>query len=138
MIYFVIYLFLEVMVSVNISSKIGGFATFMELIFSAFIGVMIISNFRYTFAESMQAFMSRSISAEQFQRLNAMNLIGALLLIAPGFFSDMLGVLLQFSFFATIISKKFVNTNSENRFNQYNKGDVDVIDVEIIDDTTTK
>ena len=132
MIYFVIYLFLEVMVSVNISSKIGGFATFIELILSALVGVLIISNFRYTFAETMQAFMNRTISAEEFQKLNAMSLIGAILLIVPGFFSDILGVLLQFSFFATLVSKKLLN--GKNDTNRYNKqGEDDVIDVEIIE-----
>jgi len=132
LIYFVIYLFLEVMVSVNISSKIGGFATFIELILSALVGVLIISNFRYTFAETMQAFMNRTISAEEFQKLNAMSLIGAILLIVPGFFSDILGVLLQFSFFATLVSKKLLN--GKNDTNRYNKqGEDDVIDVEIIE-----
>lgn len=120
------------MVSVNISSKIGGFATFIELILSALVGVLIISNFRYTFAETMQAFMNRTISAEEFQKLNAMSLIGAILLIVPGFFSDILGVLLQFSFFATLVSKKLLN--GKNDTNRYNKqGEDDVIDVEIIE-----
>ncbi len=131
MIYFVIYLFLEVMISVNISSKIGGFATFVELILSALVGVLIISNFRYTFSETMQAFMDRTISAEEFQKLNAMSLLGAILLIAPGFFSDIIGVMLQFSFFAALVSKKIINKNSKN--NIYKEGEEDVIDVEIID-----
>lgn len=48
MVYFLIYLFLEVLISVNISSAIGGLATFFEILASAFIGIAILVNFRNT------------------------------------------------------------------------------------------
>ncbi len=83
--------------------------------------------------------MNRTISAEEFQKLNVMSVVGAILLILPGFFSDILGILLQFGFFATLISKRFLHVNSNYDNNKYNsKGDTDVIDVEIIDDTSAK
>jgi len=139
LIYFLIYLFIEVSVSLNISSRIGSLATFIELLFSAVVGFMLLANFRYTFFETMQAFMNRTISAEEFQKLNVMSVVGAILLILPGFFSDILGILLQFGFFATLISKRFLHVNSNYDNNKYNsKGDTDVIDVEIIDDTSAK
>ncbi|MDX1808273.1 MAG: FxsA family protein [Sulfurospirillaceae bacterium] len=137
MIYFLIYLFLEVTFSVNIASGIGAFATFAEIIISAMIGFALLANFRYTFFETIQALNNRSISIEEFQKLNAFSVIGALLLILPGFFSDLLGILLQFSFFATIFARKILNVNDEKqKFNQ--RRDDEVIDVEIIDDNSAK
>ncbi|NPA60476.1 MAG: FxsA family protein, partial [Epsilonproteobacteria bacterium] len=61
MIYFMIYLFLEVLVSVNISSAIGGLSTFFELILSAFIGISLLVNFRSTLMQNMGAFSMNAI-----------------------------------------------------------------------------
>ena len=128
MIYFLLYLFLEVIVSTNIAGSIGGLATFAEIIFSAFVGFAIISNFRYLFLENMRSLSSGEISAEEFQKLNIYNVLGALLLIIPGFFSDILGILFQFSFLATLVARRVFKFKDKN-----NKGDDNVIDVEVID-----
>lgn len=140
MIYFVLYIFLEVMISTKIASAIGGFATFIEIIVSAMIGFSLIANFRYTFFESLNALNNRSISIEEFQKLNAFSLLGAFLLILPGFFSDILGVLLQFSFFATLFAKNILHVRDNKKYKNYNdKGeDDDVIDVEIIEHNSDK
>ncbi|WP_331773786.1 FxsA family protein [Sulfurospirillum sp. 1612] len=137
MIYFFIYLFLEVTISVNIASQIGAFATFSEIVISAILGFGLLANFRYTFFETMQALNNRTISIEEFQKLNAFSVIGALLLILPGFFSDILGILLQFSFFATIFARKILHINNKTEKFKDRRDD-EVIDVEIIDDHTTK
>jgi len=139
--YFLVYLLLEVFVSVNISSQIGAFATFLEIIFSAIIGFMLLGNFRNTFAESMRAMQNRSISIQEFQKLNAFTLLGALLLIIPGFFSDIVGLFLQFSFFATIFAKKVLHVKDNIDIDDIQninrrKEDDEIIDVEVIDDRT--
>lgn len=140
MIYFVLYIFLEVMISTKIASVIGGFATFLEIIVSAMVGFGLIANFRYTFFESLNALNNRSISIEEFQKLNAFALLGAFLLILPGFFSDFLGLMLQFSFFATLFARKILHVRSRDRYENFNnKGeDDDVIDVEIIEHNSDK
>ena len=143
MIYFIVYLFLEVLVSVNISSAIGGLVTFFEIVVSAFIGISILINFRQTLVENMSAVSYNCIDLEQFQRLNLFTLFGAILLIVPGFLTDILGSIMQFS----VITSMFVNryhvksgkcktTNSFNNEN-YVKKDSDVIDVEIINTNTS-
>ncbi len=140
MIYFVLYIFLEVMISTKIASAIGGFSTFLEIIVSAMIGFSLIANFRYTFFESLNALNNRTISIEEFQKLNAFSLLGAILLILPGFFSDILGVLLQFSFFATLCARKILHVRKHNSYENFNtkeKND-DVIDVEIIEHNSDK
>ncbi len=141
MLYFVIYLFLEVIISVNISSAIGGLATFGEIMFSAFVGISILINFRKTLVENMTAVSYNCIDLEQFQRLNLFTLFGAILLIVPGFLTDILGVLLQFSVITSMIVNRY-NVKSGNCNTSYNEQtniqkDADVIDVEIIEHSTT-
>jgi len=140
--YFLVYLFLEVLISVNISSSIGGLSTFFEILLSAFFGISILVNFRKTLVENMTAVSYNCIDLNEFQRLNLFTLIGAILLIIPGFLTDIIGALMQFS----AVTSMFVNRYNvkSNRCNtdftqQENKKDSDVIDVEIIThDTTSK
>lgn len=141
MIYFIVYLFLEVLLSVNVSSAIGGLATFFEIIISAMIGISILVNFRKTLVENMTAVSYSCIDLEQFQRLNLFTLFGAILLIIPGFLTDILGALMQFSVFTTMLVNRYnVKSNScKPSFEEENiiKKDSDVIDVEIISDSTS-
>ncbi len=140
MFYFLLYLFLEVIVSVNISSAIGGLMTFIEIILSAFIGISILVNFRKTLVENMTAVSYNCIDLEQFQRLNLFTLFGAILLILPGFLSDIIGILMQFSVVTSMIVNRYnVKSGSCNTPTEQNttRKDSDVIDVEIISDNST-
>jgi len=141
MIYFFIYLFLEVLISVQISSAIGGLATFFEILLTAFIGISILVNFRKTLLENMTAVSYNCIDLEQFQKLNLFTLIGAILLIIPGFLTDILGVLMQFSVFTSMIVNRYhvKSTKCNSSFEEQNniKKDSDVIDVEIIEHNST-
>ncbi|HIP60911.1 MAG TPA: FxsA family protein [Campylobacterales bacterium] len=132
----IIYLFIEVLVSVEFASQLGGLLTFLEIIVSAFIGLFLLTNFRYTLSKSMNGLMSGAISAQDFQKMSLFTLIGAVLLIIPGFFSDILGVLLQFSFFGKLFASKILNL--KNKKNIYREGKNDAIDVEVIDSDTIK
>ena len=140
--YFLVYLFLEVLISVNISSSIGGLSTFFEILFSAFIGISILVNFRKTLVENMTAVSYNCIDLNEFQRLNLFTLIGAILFIIPGFLTDIIGALMQFSAITSMFVNRYnVQSNKCNTHfkNENNKKDSDVIDVEIIThDTTTK
>jgi len=142
MLYFILYLFLEVLVSVNISSAIGGLATFFEILISAFVGISILINFRQTLVENMTAVSYNCIDLEQFQRLNLFTLFGAIFLILPGFLTDIIGILLQFSAFTSMIVNRYnvksgkCNTNYDGDNINYKKDD-NVIDVEIIEHDTT-
>lgn len=123
------------MISTNISSAIGGFATFIEIILSAVLGFVLIANFRVTFVQSLQALSNRTITMEEFQKLNAWSILGAVLLIMPGFLTDIIGILLQFSFFASLFAAKVLHVKHFSPENNFKKGREDeIIDVEIIDD----
>ncbi len=153
MLYFILYLFLEVMVSSTIAGEIGGLFTFLEIIISAVVGMTILKNFKFSLSDSINKVRNGETTQEEFIKTNIGRAIGAFLLIVPGFFTDILGILLQFSVFVVIFSKLFKfkprqesGINNKNysqtsytytEFDNYKtkqKGDDDVIDVEIIDD----
>lgn len=140
MIYFIVYLFLEVLISVNISSYLGGLMTFLEIMLSALIGISILINFRKTLVENFTAVSYNVIDLQQFQSLNLFTLFGAVLLIIPGFLTDILGVLMQFTILTTLFVNRYkvksgnYNNNYENTQSQK---DSNVIDVEIINDNTS-
>jgi 2-isopropylmalate synthase/UPF0716 protein FxsA len=138
MIYFLLYLFAEVLVSVAISSAIGGLATFFEILLSAFVGISILVNFRKTLKENLDAVSYNCIDIQQFHSLNLFTLLGAVLLIIPGFLTDIVGILMQFSVVTTMIVNRYSvkSKNSKTKFYQTQK-DSDVIDVEIISDSTS-
>ena len=140
MLYFVAYLFLEVLVSVNISSAIGSLATFFEIVISAAFGISILINFRKTLVENLTAVSYNCIDLEQFQSLNLFTVFGAILLIIPGFLTDILGILMQFSVFTTmLVNRYYVKSGKcKTNFEQKNiQKDSNVIDVEIISDSTS-
>ena len=138
MIYFILYLFLEVMISTSIASEIGGLATFLELIASAFVGIVILVNFRTILMQNMGALSSRQIDVAQFQELNLFTILGAFLLILPGFLTDIIGIMLQFSMITGLfVSKLSSKYEPKNPNSNSNSKDCDVIDVEIISDSTT-
>jgi len=138
MIYFVIYLFLEVLLSVNISSAIGGLMTFFEIVISAFLGIVILVNFRKTLTENMTAVSYSCMNLKQFQSLNLFTIFGAILLILPGFLTDAIGIMMQFSVFTTMLGNRYnmrVNKSNgcEMNFDEKDMArDKNIIDVEII------
>lgn len=150
MLYFLLYLFLEVMISSSIASSIGGLLTFVEILFSAMIGTIILKNFKYSLSESIQKARSGQITQEEFLKTNVAKAIGAFLLIIPGFFTDIIGILLQLGLFVTLFSKIFAfkkpsNDTTYSRTFEYiqtddeknnTRRDDEIIDVEIIDNNS--
>jgi 2-isopropylmalate synthase/UPF0716 protein FxsA len=128
------------MISSSIAGSIGGFLTFLEIIFSAIFGMFLLKNLNIALVENMKALSQGKISQRDFSRMNISMALGAILLIIPGFFTDIIGILLQFEFVGVFIANKFIKKettyNSDDEFNTQ-KGDDDVIDVEIIEHTHT-
>lgn len=129
---FLVYLFAEVMLTTTIASSIGGFVTFLEILFSAFLGMALLVNMRYTLSVHFQALMQQKISPEAFASVSLWSFLGALLLILPGFLTDIVGVLLQWSVISTLFANRALHVNQEKPLNQPFHGDV--IDVEVIED----
>jgi 2-isopropylmalate synthase/UPF0716 protein FxsA len=153
------------MVSSSISSSIGGFNTFLEILISAIIGIFILKNFKLSLMESITKARSGQITQEEFIKTNVGKALGAILLIVPGFFTDIIGITMQFSFLVVILSKvfkfktptnrttystnfsssdfgydtsRFTNTSTKNTNNSnYKRKTDEIIDVEIIDDSNS-
>jgi len=125
------------MISSSFSSYLGGLLTFFELILSALFGMFILKNFQFSLMDSIMELRSNNITQEDFVKTNIARALGAVLLILPGFFTDILGVMLQFSFFIVLGSKAFRTTvtKTEYRDSYDKKYDGEVIDVEVIDDS---
>jgi len=140
MIYFFLYLFLEVMVSVQVGSILGGVGTFLEIMASGLLGVALLLNVKTTMVESLKAMSNNCINMKQFQELNIFALLGAIFLILPGILSDMIGLFMQFSVFTGLIISRYNKNHGQcdeetQNFNPH-KGDDNVIDVEIINNDT--
>ena len=137
MVYFLLYILLETLITVEIASKIGGLATFLEIVISGAIGLFLLMNFRYTLTNNAMMLFTKEIDIEQFQRDSIFAFLGAIFLIIPGFFSDILGVLLQFSTIGTYFATKVFGLKSKPKEYKNFKGDnyEEIIDVEIIDDS---
>lgn len=138
MIYFIVYLFLEVVVSVNISSAIGALATFIEIVLSALLGLVILVNFKSTLRENLSSLSQNYMDMREFNSLNLFTIIGAILLIIPGFLTDIVGILLQFSVFTTMLTNRYsMRSSGHKKYTKNNiQKDIDVIDVEIISDNS--
>ena len=139
MIYFLLYLFLEVMISGSAFDRLGTMGTFAEILLSAMVGFVLIANFRVTVGESLMALQRGNITPDEFQKLNIFTIVGAILLILPGFLSDLVGLSLQFGFIATMlanrIGRKRHQPPSQGHHSQRRQND-EVIDVEVIDHDT--
>ena len=126
---FFAYLFIEVILSVQVAEMIGGLGVFAEIMLSGFFGLALLLNVKTTMVESLKAMSNNCISMKEFQELNIFALLGAVFLILPGILSDMIGVLMQFSVFTALLVSKFNKANGECKTTQ---GDDNVIDAEII------
>ena len=132
-----IYLFLETLVTINLGGKLGGFNTFLEMFATALIGAIIIANFKKVLSESMMAIMSKQLNAQEMVTGNLLALIGAVLLILPGFLSDLIGLVFQFSSVQTMIASRMKAPEKPTQQQNYtHKGDDNVIDVEIVEHNT--
>ena len=130
MIYFLAYLFIEIFVSYEFTKILTPFGMFLEVILSAIWGIVLIKNLNFTLRDSMIKVMHREISQEEFISIGMFKFIGAILLIIPGVFTDILGVLMQFDEFGAFIARKFLPKKDV----QKDPFEDDIIDVEIIED----
>jgi UPF0716 protein FxsA len=142
--YFLIYLFIEVMISSFFISILGGFLTFLEIIITAVIGLTLLKNFNSSLEENIMKIRTGQMGQEEFIATNASRSIGALLLILPGFFTDILGILLQFGILLGIFGFLFKHKKPKSFQDNYHytqhtqtthKGEKndEIIDVEIIE-----
>jgi len=131
---FFIYLLIEVLLSVEVAGLLGGLGVFAEIMFSGFIGIILLLNVKTTMMQSLQAMSNNCITMKEFQELNIFALLGAILLILPGILSDAIGILMQFSVFTALIVSRVNKKSGDCHVKP--KGEDNVIDVEIVSNDT--
>jgi UPF0716 family protein affecting phage T7 exclusion len=136
LIYFLIYLFLEIIFSYEFMRIFTPFGFFLEILLTAGVGVYILQTLDLSLSANMHKLMKREITQEEFLSIGLFKLIGAVLLVLPGFFSDIIGVLFLFEPFSRIVAKKLFPQN--NHYHKTYKDDDDIIDVEIIEEIPKK
>ncbi|MDQ1341102.1 MAG: protein FxsA [Campylobacterota bacterium] len=133
-VYFLIYLFVEVMAISQFIQYFGGLIFFIEIVVSFIVGALILSNFKYAIVEQLNNFAFGRINYAEFVSVSAFTLIGAVLLMIPGILTDVVGIVMQFEFFAIFIKRILFKNNieSEKKYNNKRSED-DYIDVEIVE-----
>ncbi|MDD4855035.1 MAG: FxsA family protein [Sulfuricurvum sp.] len=135
MIYFLLYLFCEVLLTVEVASRLGGLMMFAEIVMSAFIGIGILFNFRATLVTNIMELKERRLDANGFYQRNLLSLLGAIFLILPGVLTDIIGILIQFSLLVGLIINRFKPKYPPQNNPTYYSKDDNVIDAEIISDS---
>ncbi len=133
--FFLAYLFLEICVSIPVFARLGVLGTFFEIIFSAFLGFFFLTNSSYTLSQSFGALKENKISTSTFTNISFMTILGAIFLIIPGILTDIIGILFQFGFVLSFISR-YGNKEQDIKDNKYDEDDI--IDVEIIEHHESK
>jgi UPF0716 family protein affecting phage T7 exclusion len=141
MIYFLFFLIFELFLSLEVGSQIGFLWSVIWILGSFMLGMGLIKNAHTTIKGNMQSLKEGKINMKSFHDSATSYFVGAILLIIPGVFSDILGLIaLLYTFYlqlgGTIASSKY-KTNINNSNKQTNiQGDDDVIDVEIIESSS--
>ena len=129
--FFLIELYLSLMTGENI----GFLWSVIWIISTIFMGTILLKNSPHAIMNQMQSVQKGKLNLKKFQDASMSYFIGAILLIVPGVFSDLLGVLaLSYTVYLQFIAK----LTPEQTNNYTKKGDNDVIDVEIIDEHTDR
>ncbi len=130
---FLLLLFVEVMVSSEFASMVGGVVFFFEIILGFVVGAFILANFRYAIVEQINNFAFGKISQEELISKGVFSLVGALLIMLPGIVSDVIGILMQFQWFAAFAAKKLFRS-SVHMGDYTQRSEHDYIDVEVVEE----
>jgi len=129
------YLFLEIYISLDMLERIGALWATIWTIGTIIIGSGLLKNSPYTIMGNMYSLHTGKLDIRKFQDATTSYLVGSLLLIFPGVLSDFMGVVALLY----TVYLQFVARITPEQTNHYtNKGDDDVIDVEIIDEHTDR
>ena len=133
------FFLLELFFSLKTGEGIGFFWSVVWIVSTAMLGVMLLQNSPHAIMGQMQSVQKGKLNLKKFQDASMAYFIGAILLIVPGVLSDFMGVLaLGYTLYLHFVAKITPEQTMFNTNNQTNKGDDNVIDVEIIDEHTDR
>ena len=124
------FLIAELILSLKVVESIGALWSVVWILGTIFIGSALLKNSQYAIFGSLNAVSKGKLDLRSFQNASMAYMLGSILLIIPGILSDTLGVAaLFYTLYLQFIAKI---TPEKPNFNQ--KGEDDVIDVEVIDE----
>jgi len=137
MIYILIFLLLELFISLEVGSQIGFLWTVIWIVSTFVIGIGLIQNAHTTMKANMQSLRQGKLNPKSFHDSATSYFLGAILLIIPGVFTDILGVIaLLYTFYLQLGGTISSSKNKTNINNLNKQGDDDVIDVEVIESSS--
>lgn len=95
---FVILPIAEIMLLINVSASIGGWNTFFVVIVTAFFGAYFVRQQGFALIQQMQAKMGAGQAPSTEMAEGLLLLVAGVLLITPGFITDVLGFLFTLPF----------------------------------------
>ena len=140
MMYFLVYLFLEVMLTSEFITLFGGFIFFLEIVLSAIVGGFLIINFQYAIGEKLYSLIKSELDGSDVVATGVVSLVGAIFLIIPGVLTDIMGILMQFEFIAIFvkniaIKRGYIRIKTDNSKKEKRSSIDEVIDVELVEDS---
>ena len=130
LIYIIGLTIIEIYLFISIGSKIGAFTTILLIFITAITGVYYA---RYEGLKTLKSGFVQLSNNEppSYEILSGAGIaFAALLLIIPGFLTDLMGFLLIFPFTRKMVFKKFLNNQkkSKNQKNNFIEGEFEDID----------
>jgi UPF0716 family protein affecting phage T7 exclusion len=137
MLFIIPYLFLELYFSLAVGSSIGFFGVVLWIFTTFIVGMGLIKNSAMTIQKSMGKLAGGKLNMKTFHDSATAYFLGAILLIIPGVFSDILGLISLLYTFYLQLGGTIPSSKNKTNINNLNKqGDDDVIDVEIIESSS--
>ena len=129
MIYFLIFFFLEIFITIEIGAYLGGLMTIFEIIASFIVGMILLKSLKMSFLETLMSMSKSGINKESIIIGNLLSFLGCILLMVPGILSDFIGILLQFPILDVLVLRLFMRNKKTTKYEDSN-----IIDVEIEED----
>ncbi|NPA61434.1 MAG: FxsA family protein [Epsilonproteobacteria bacterium] len=135
MVYIIPYFLLELYLTIEVGSQIGFFGYLLWIVITLILGIWLLQNAHISMINNIFSLSKGQIDSKRFYDAQSAYFVGAILLIVPAIFSDILGVIsLIYYIFLQFGGKiPFIKDNKRYR----NQGEDDVIDVEIIEHSST-
>ena len=125
------FFLIELYLSLKTGETIGFFWSVVWIMLSFMVGMILLQKSQHTMMGNMQSVKLGKLDMRKFQNASMSYLVGAILFIIPGVFSDFLGVIaLIYTVYLQFVAK--ITPEKPTQFKK--QGDDNVIDVEIIDE----
>ena len=133
------FFLLELYLSLHTGEEIGFFWSVIWIMVTGIIGVILLQNSPHAIMGQMQSVQKGKLNLKKFQDASMAYFVGSILLIIPGVLSDFMGVFaLSYTLYLQFIAKITPEQHNFKTNHHTNKGDDNVIDVEIIDEHTDR